>query len=189
MEPRAGLPQVVGAGRCPTSLGKNQVLLFLLLMVLLVWNWLEALESRNFWGDLPSPSCRAPAWAGEWRLCLCQQGQGLGAQGWCFPAGSTSSFPMEKLEEGFMKDVASSQQEQDIHHQVAGCRQGCAGTAVVEGLPCPGWAEMPTGNPALQELLKSPHWALVLACGNVRTCCTASALGAMSAACSQPTNS
>lgn len=50
MELRAGLPQVVGAGRCPASLGKNQVLSFLLLMVLLVWNWLEALEPRNFWG-------------------------------------------------------------------------------------------------------------------------------------------
>lgn len=118
MELRAGLPQVVGAGRCPASLGKNQVLSFLLLMVLLVWNWLEALEPRNFSGDPPSPSCRALAWAGEQRLCLHQQGRGLGAQGWCFPAGSTSSFPTEKLERGFVKDVASSQREQ---HASPGC--------------------------------------------------------------------
>lgn len=55
-----------------------------------------------------------------------------------------------------MKDVASSQREQDIHHQVAGCRQGCAGTAVAEGPPCLGWAEMPTGNSTLQGFLKSP---------------------------------
>lgn len=43
---------MVGAGRCPAPLGKNQVLSFFLLTVLSVWNWLEALEPGNFWGIL-----------------------------------------------------------------------------------------------------------------------------------------
>uniref|UniRef100_A0A8C3EL40 Galactose-3-O-sulfotransferase 1 n=1 Tax=Corvus moneduloides TaxID=1196302 RepID=A0A8C3EL40_CORMO len=41
--------------------------------------------------------------------------------------------------------------------------------------PCPGWAEMPTGNSTLQGLLKSPCW--FWGCESVRTCCTAPAHG------------
>lgn len=71
-----------------------------------------------------------------------------------------------------MKDVASSQREQDIHHHITGgmpwVGQGHAWPAAAGGHPCPGWAELPAGNLNLEGLLKSP---LVLGL-RVGACCT-----------------
>lgn len=183
MELRAGLPEVVGDSGRPALPGEEPGAFFFLTHGVLAGceqNWLEAPAPWNGRGDPPSPSCRAPAWAGALRGgChhplarrveplpppLPPRGQGLGAWGWFFPAGSASSFPMERPEEVFMKDMASSQQEQDIHHHVAGgmpwvgqCGQGRARPAAAGGPPCPGWAELPAGNPNLKGLLKSPRF-------------------------------
>lgn len=88
-----------------------------------------------------------------------------------------------------MKDVALSQQEQYICPQVAGCRQGCAGTAVVEGLPCPGWAEMPTRNPTLQGSSNHPAEPWFWGVGMSEPAALGQPMGVMRAACSQPIHS
>lgn len=119
--------------------------------------------------------------------CLRQRGQGLGAQGWCFPAGSTSSFPTERLEKGFVKDVASSEWEQDIHRQVAGCRQGCAGTVVADGPLAQGGQRCPQGTRPSRGSSNHPAGF-----GVVRVSEPAALpqpMGVMSAARSQPTHS